>query len=437
MTPPAVRRGLSRRQFVLGAAALGGLTAAGCSTSDASKSRDVALTDDGELTIWTWGDYIDPPDDNGAGGTLLEFQSQSTTNLDYVVAWPDSATSWEAIRDQVLTGSGWLAANLLPIEDDLLNYVPVLPDEGGPVSRRIFPDIMVPTNWLAARLTRLGALEPLPIEAIPNRIHLDPAFLTMDWDRGARFHLPWQSGLTGVAWDPARVVDDELPMVESITGSTEVSTELLFGEQFRGRVAMIGEMREAVGLAMLHLRDRSESGVDLDPTRPTLEAATEALDFLVDLHAQGQFTGWFFDDFAGELSAGNAAVSMAWSGSVVLLQADEPDRNFQFRVPGEGCIQWFDTMVIPADAQSVGPAAEFMNYVYDPTNAAQITAYLGYISPVLGVQDLLRADPETAAMADDPLIFPDAAIRQRLFTWGSMDLDDEQALEERFANEFL
>jgi spermidine/putrescine transport system substrate-binding protein len=90
-------------------------------------------------------------------------------------------------------------------------------------------------------------------------------------------------------------------------------------------------------------------------------------------------------------------------------------------------------MVIPAGAQNVRAAGEFMNYVYDPVNAARITAFVGYISPVLGVrEELERAGGDLAALASDPVLFPDDVTRNRLFTWGGLDQDDETRIDDAF-----
>ena len=123
---------------------------------------------------------------------------------------------------------------------------------------------------------------------------------------------------------------------------------------------------------------------------------------------------------------------MAWSGDVVQLQRERP--NIRFIVPEEGAIQWFDTMVIPANAANQAAAGRFMNFVYDPANAARITEWVQYISPVLGVQDeLRRRGGEAAALADNPILFPDAEARSRLFTWGRLSQADEDQLDADYA----
>jgi len=224
--------------------------------------------------------------------------------------------------------------------------------------------------------------------------------------------MPWQAGITGIAYDPAA------------TGRPIESIADLLDPEFAGRVAMIGEMREAVGLGMLLNGD--------DPTRPDETSAAAGFARIAEAVQRGQFAAATYGDFAGGLASGAFVAAMAWSGDTVLLQADRPD--IEFVIPDEGAISWFDTMVIPKGAANVGSAGRFMNWAYDPANAAQLTSWVQYVSPVLGVQNELRTlGGDAAALADSQILFPDATTRNRLFTWGSgLDRDVEDALEADF-----
>ncbi|MBT5755343.1 MAG: extracellular solute-binding protein [Acidimicrobiaceae bacterium] len=266
---------------------------------------------------------------------------------------------------------------------------------------------------MAAQYIQDGSVQRLPIEFIPNHKNIDPVFLTNGWDRGARFHMPWQSGITGIAYDP------------SLTGRELTSVSDLFAPDLRGRVAMIGEMREVVGLAMLGNGD--------DPARPTLGQAETAYAQIEAANNDGQFHSWVFNEFTDLLKTGQVAASMAWSGDAVQLQLERPD--IQFVIPDEGAIQWFDTMVIPAGASNAEGAARWMNAFYDPAIAAANTQWVQYISPVLGVEDELRVlGGEAAALANNPVLFPDDETRRRLFIWGGLESTvAEQDLDDRFA----
>ncbi len=99
------------------------------------------------------------------------------------------------------------------------------------------------------------------------------------------------------------------------------------------------------------------------------------------------FTG---NNYTNAIASGDAVAAIGWSGDAVQLQADNPD--IEFVMPDEGCILWSDNMVIPVGAPNPTAAYEFMNYVYEPENQAQIADYNYYLTPVDGVQE----DPREA-----------------------------------------
>lgn len=373
-------RVFDRRTFIASAGALGVLTAAGC-TIDPSVSDDLSLGNLGQVRILNWAEYIDPeliPVIAADAGLTIEYFPLVDGDPEYV----DNADAWENIIRPTL-GSG----GVLPY------------------------DVIVPTNWLAARMINLGWVEPLPIEEIPNHINIEPAYLTNLWDRGSRYQMPWQAGITGIAYNP------------ELTGREIRSVADLFDSEFAGRVGMNVEMRETVGLRML--LDGN------DPSRPTADAARAALDSIEQADRSGQFAAWTANEFTDLLISGDLALTMAWSGDVVQLQAERPD--IQFVIPDEGAIQWFDTMVIPKGSTSVGGAGRWMNAVYDPATAAQITNWVQYISPVIGVREELdRMGGEAAELASNPILFPDAETKRRLFTWGGLSDDEEAELETAF-----
>lgn len=367
---------LSRRAFLVG---LGATGLAACAT-DAGSAAEFDLGGSSQLTMLNWPDYIDPPEE-GAEGTLARAQADIGISVTYVDAYTDNYDGWDLI---------------------LANAIDASPPAY---------DLVVPTNWRAAQMIEQGWAQRLPIEVIPNHVNLDPQYMTNAWDRGSRYQMPWQAGITGIAYDPA------------LTGRPITSVNDLFDSEFAGRVGFIGEMREAVGMAMLANGD--------DPSRPTVAAAEAGLAQVREAIDSGQVGAVTFNEFATMLEQGDLVAAMAWSGDTALLRNRRPD--IEFTIPDEGGIQWFDTMVIPTGAANVEAAGRFMNYVYDPVNAAQITARVGYISPVLGVQEeLLAAGGDLADLAADPVLFPDAATRNRLFTWGGLDPADESRIDDEF-----
>jgi spermidine/putrescine transport system substrate-binding protein len=189
-----------------------------------------------------------------------------------------------------------------------------------------------------------------------------------------------------------------------------------------GRIWVLTEMRDTIGLIAMSL------GIGIED--PTYDALKPAFDKLEEETANGQIRQFTGNEYVGPLEEGTLAACIAWSGDV--LGMNNP--NVKFAVPDAGGTLWFDTMVIPKGASNVPAVAEWMDFVYDPENAARITEAVQFISPVAGVQEVLRAKGgEAAAVADNPLVFPDEATQERLQIFGLLDEDTEQRMDEEFA----
>ncbi len=389
-------RRLGRRALIIGGAAAGAAVVVGGVLAATGGSSSGEGTDDGEdpaaggggigtgtdeVRILNWQAYIDPTED-GAVGTLDRFQEATGIGITYDEDFNDNNEVYNRILAPVLGTGG------------VIDY-----------------DIIVPTNWLAARLKNLGWIEQLPLDRIPNRVNLEERFLNQAWDYGAAYSLPWQAGITGFAYDPA------------LTGRELRSIMDLFDPEFEGRVAMLTEMRDTVGLVML--------GLGHDPTVLNEDGAMEALDRIEEATNSGQIRAFTGNEYLRSLESGDFVACMAWSGDVVQLQYDRPD--IQFVIPEEGAMSWYDTMVIPKGAPNAYAAADFMNFVYDPVQAAQLTYWVQFISPVKGVRDeLVNMGGDAAALADSPILFPSEEDAARLNVFAAMPDEVDQAITDRF-----
>lgn len=375
---------LTRRRFLSSGAALIGSGWLAACASRVGGTR--ALTGDSRLRVLTWPEYIDPDVQAQGGqparaGTVSRFQDVTHAVVDYSEAWDNTSSYNDILAPALSRGrpTGW--------------------------------DIVVPTFWVAARLVKQGWAEPVPLEAVPNHVNIDPAFLTMGWDRGARYHMPWQAGFTGIAYNQKAVNADK------------ISLSALYDGRFKGTVGMVDQMRETVALTMLLQGD--------DPSHPTVSAAEKALKTIEDAAKSGQIKRFTGNEYVDLLKSGELQVCLAWSGDMYGLSKERPD--IKFAIPNEGGIRWFDTMVIPKGAENLAAAARWMDFVYDPANAAKITSAVHFISPVLGVQQALeQMGGDAQTLAHDPILFPDDATRRRLYTWGTLDAADEEHLQARF-----
>jgi spermidine/putrescine transport system substrate-binding protein len=233
-------------------------------------------------------------------------------------------------------------------------------------------------------------------------------------DPTGEYSLPWQTGISGIAYNL------------SATGRELGSVADLFDPAFKGKIGMLTEMRDTMGLVML--------GEGIDPsTADTFDKAEPAFDKLAQAKADGQIRAFTGNDYLDDLNVGNFAACVAWSGDVLQLTKDNPD--VRFLIPEEGGMSWFDTMIwITGSQASADDVAAWMSFVYDPVNAARITAEVQYVSPVEGVRDeLVKLGDDGAALAEDPLLFPDAATLERLRVFARLSEDAEAEFDAAFA----
>jgi spermidine/putrescine transport system substrate-binding protein len=387
MTRPLTRRELLERAALGGAAltlpgflaACGGsdgiegtaTTSAGGATTAASKE----LAD--ELTISNWTLYIDIDEKTKKYPTLEQFTDETGVKVNYI----------EDVNDN----DEWFGKNQAALS------------KGQPVGR----DITVLTDWMAGRMVRLGYVEKLDRDAIPNASNLVDALASPGWDPNREYSLPWQSGLTGIGYDP-----------DKVGGELTSVAQLLEDPKLKGKVTFLTEMPDTMGLMIL------DGGGD--PSKVVQADFDKAIDRLqkgVDSGQIRQFTG---NDYSGPLAKGDIWAAVAWSGDMVQLTADNP--NLKFVIPEAGGMIWTDNMLIPKGGD-VFTASTFMNFVYDPKIAAQIEAYVNYICPVQGADEEIKAID--ASLATNQLIFPDAATLAKVKIFDAEAADDK-AYKQKF-----
>ena len=279
--------------------------------------------------------------------------------------------------------------------------------------KKIQPDIVAPTFWMAARWIQLGWAQKINMANIPNSKNLRDDLSGPSWDANNEYQMPWQTGIAGIAYN-IKTTGRELKSVADI-----------FDPAFKGKIGMLTEMRDTLGLVLM-----GEGKKLSDIT--TYDDAVVGFDKIEKAKSDGQIRAFTGNDYADDLSSGNFAACVAWSGDVLQLSKDNPD--VRFYVPEEGGTSWYDTMLWVAGSENGTSVEKWLDYVYDPVNAARITASVQYISPVKGVQDeLSNMGGDAAKLAEDQLLFPDSATIARLQSWGALSEEEEAKFDERFA----
>src|SRR3954469_15757524 len=322
------------------------------------------------LIVSNWPEYIDVAE-KGDKNTLQDFEAATGITVDYTDDVNDNAEFYAKVRNQL--------GSCEPIDRDL----------------------MMLTDWMAARMIGLGWIQPLDKDKVPNlHANLIEPLRNRQWDRDLEFHAPWQSGLTGIAYNASKT---------DAVGSFE---ELLTRPDLKGRVTLLSEMRDTMGF-MLKV-------VGADPSSFTEAQWKDAIDRLQQVVNGGQVRAFTGNEYTQDLAAGNILACEAWSGDVIQLQFDNPD--IKFVTPEEGLSLWSDNMIVPNLATHRANAEKWIDYYYEPEVAAKLAAWGNYICPVEGArEEMEKIDP---SLVDNQLIFPDEDTLSQTFDF--MALDENQ-----------
>jgi len=252
-------------------------------------------------------------------------------------------------------------------------------------------------------------VQKLDTSRMPNvQQNLLPSLRERPYDRAGEYAVPWQSGLTGIAYN-ARV-----------TGEIRTVDELLTRPDLKGRVTLLYEMQDTMALLLTSNGHDSENF-----TEAQFDEALEKLKRAVDSGQIRRFTG---NDYAPDLAKGDIAACFAWSGDIVQLGFE--DEDIKFVIPESGAVLWSDNMLVPNKATHKGNAELLMNYYYDPAVAAELAAWVNYICPVKGAQEEMeKIDPE---LASNPLIFPTEEIQAKAKDFMYLTDEQERSYQSKF-----
>ncbi|MEV6164397.1 spermidine/putrescine ABC transporter substrate-binding protein [Streptomyces sp. NPDC052052] len=387
------RGAMTRRSLLrasgMGALAIGGLgTLSACGIPAAKREGDAAAASDDhsaqekQINFSNWTEYMDVTEDGKGRPTLEAFTKRTGIQVKYTEDINDNVEFFGKIKPQLAAGQ----------------------DTGR--------DLIIVTDWLAARIIRLGWAQKLDPTNLPHAFaNLSSQFRTPDWDPGRAYSYPW----TGI---PAVIAYNS-----KATGGRKVDsiTQLLDDPALKGRVGFLSEMRDSVGLTLLDMGKDPASFTDAD-----FDAAIGRIQKGVDKKQIRRFTG---NDYTADLDKGDIAACVAWAGDIIQLQAGNPD--IKYAIPAAGYVTSTDNMLVPAQARHKTNAEKLIDYYYEPPVAAELAAYINFVCPVDGVrEELAKIDK---GMASNPLILPDKEMAARSHSFRSLSAEEETAYEEKFA----
>ncbi|MEV7965343.1 spermidine/putrescine ABC transporter substrate-binding protein [Sphaerisporangium sp. NPDC088356] len=279
-------------------------------------------------------------------------------------------------------------------------------------------DVMVMTNGIQlGRAIALGYLVPLDHSKLPNfAANAGAKYKNPSYDPNNTYTVPWQSGLTGIAYNP-KYVDGDITSIKE-----------LWNPKYKGKVGMFLDSQEIANFGMFLL--------GIDPDKSVQADWEKAAQKLQEQRDAGIVRKYYENDYVDALVRGDIWICMAWSGDIYQQVAE--GQNLKFVVPDEGGNIWTDNMCIPKSAQNPVDALALMDYVYQPDIAAALAKYITYITPVPSTQQLIKAEADKATgdekkslelMATSPLIYPSESDMARLRSYKTLTSAEEKVFE--------
>lgn len=238
-------------------------------------------------------------------------------------------------------------------------------------------DVIFPSEYMIERMINEDLLQKIDKNNIPNFEKVGEQFTNLPSDPDNEYSVPYTWGTVGIIYNKT-MVDEPLD-----------SWADLWNEKYEGQIIMLNSQRDSLAVALkklgysLNSRDEGE-----------LEEAKQEL-----INQKPLVYAYMVDEAKDAMIGGEAAIAVVYSGDAVYMKRENPD--LEYVIPKEGTNLWFDSMVIPKNAQNKEAAELFIDFMTRPDIAAKNAEYIGYSSPI----------PEAVALLDeevqnDPVAYP-------------------------------
>ncbi|MEY2694566.1 MAG: hypothetical protein RL142_914 [Actinomycetota bacterium] len=355
------------RRAVIGGAGAVSLTAllAACAPGGAAKKTLKAAKDlsDTEKTLaWdNWPYYIDGED--GSFPTLKAFEKKTGIKVDYSISVDDNNTYFAAIKNQLAAGTATGA------------------------------DTFCLTDWMVARLINNGYVQELDYANMPNvTSNLIPSFKAElgQFDPGRKYSLPWKGIIAGIGYHKANY--------KKLTGKdAPTSLDDLWAPELKGRVEVLAEMRDTLGIMMM--------AAGVDPQKFTSDDFYNALDLFTEKVSSGHIRSIKGNSYVDDYKSGDAVAGIVWAGDLVGANIEIGSDVLGVVLLDSGSTFATDNFVVPMGSAHKKNVETVIDYYFDPAVAAELAlAGVYYVPPVAGVkEEVIKKDP---VLATNELIFP-------------------------------
>jgi spermidine/putrescine transport system substrate-binding protein len=373
---------LDRRQLLRGAAvagaSAGALGLASCSSGGSGGGEK------GNVVWGNWTYYLDFNEETGSWDSLDTFVEETGIGVDYIEDIDDNNTFYGKIKDQLA-------------QDQHTGY-----------------DVITMTDWMNGRLVQAKQIQEFDYANLPNvKANLvDSQWEALDVDPGRKFTIPWQLPASGWVWN-TKALPEGIKTLDDF-----------MKPELKGKVVVLSEMRDTMGMIL--------AGLGYDPIGAWGDKEWgEALQWLDDGLKSGQIGNVKGNSYTQDLITGDALAAMAWTGDVIMLNA-ENDNQWTLEIPESGGMIASDSFTVPngTAAEQKGLVEELINYYYDPVVMAQVADYVTFVPPVKGTQEAMKEiNPENA---DNPLIFPSEQDWTRLHSFRTLSPEEDKKYSEEF-----
>ena len=331
-------------------------------------SGEVQQTSGGEVNVYNWGEYIDE-------SVLEDFEEATGIHVNY----------------QMYDSNETMYGKIAPGGTDY--------------------DVVIPSDYMIARMIEEDMLEPLNFDNIPNFADIDPELKNPEYDPENLYSVPYMWGLMGVIYNKTMVDEADLG-----------SWDLLWNEKYADDIVMIDNSRDAIGIALKRL------GYSYNTTDTA--QITEAVDTLIAQKPILQ--GYVMDEVFGKMEGANAAIGTYYYGDYLTMLENNPDLGFY--IPEEGTNTYVDAMCILKSAPNKENAEAFINYMCSTEAGLKNCEEIWYSTPLMSVREEL--DPEVSS---DPLAYPDETIMAQCESYAGLpqnilDLYDSEWTRLKSAN---
>ena len=242
-------------------------------------------------------------------------------------------------------------------------------------------DVIIPSDYMIARLASEGMLEELNFDNIPNYSCVDEAFKNTSYDPENKYSVPYTWGTVGIIYN-TKYVDEA-----DVTG-----WELLWNEKYAGKILMFGNSRDAFGITQYLL------GYDVNTTdKAQLQACADKL-----AQQKPVLQQYVMDEIFATMENEEAWIAPYYAGDCLTMIENNP--NLSFYLPADqGFNMFIDAMCIPTCCQEKEAAELFINFMCNPEISAANLDYIGYGTPISAAKEYL--DEETV---NSPITYPSA-----------------------------